>query len=146
MASIESGLFGNRGRGTFEGKAFDLAKSEEGSGVSFTDASNGLPLGELRGSRLPNTLSLRGVPRYYVRKTGIYEYLLTDTGDRPVLGMNVQNDELITHNHAWMQVMEVEEVDLNIWFLSAAFLYLVKHNLPVDEEKIGWAVVVAGVG
>ena len=144
IASIESGLFARRGRGTFEEKSFHLAKDDTNGVVSFTDASTGLPLGELRGSRLPNTLSVGGVPRYFIGKTDTYEYLLTEIGGRPVLGLSVQKNELITHNYAWMHVRELADIDLNIWFLSAVFMFLVKHNLPVDQEKIEWAMVMSG--
>lgn len=144
VASIESGLFARRGRGTYGGREFKLSKTGTEDDVLFVDAGNGLTLGHLTGSRLPNILSEHGRPRYFMGKMGTYDYELRDMGGRPLLSIHVQSNELLTHNHAIMRVLNVNDGDMDIWFLGAALMFLVKHNLPIDSEKIEWAATWTG--
>ncbi|MEI6797153.1 MAG: hypothetical protein WCK39_09850 [Methanomassiliicoccales archaeon] len=136
IASIQSSIFGRRGKGNYGDRSFTISKAGFKDPLVFRDDGNGLPLAELSRLAFPCQVSKGGILRYQMMKTGTFDYALRDMTGRMVLSIHVDKHSLLTYNFAGMQVREANKDDLDLFFLSAVFMFVVKHHLPFDWDAL----------
>jgi hypothetical protein len=136
-ASISSGIFGRRGGGTYEGRRFVLRREGFG-GVVFEDGS-GLPLLRLSGLRMPVAIRVGSEEGFGIWKSGTFDYFLGDNRGRTIATIHIDKNAILTYKFASMEMLIPASDVKDFWLIAAAFMYVVKHNLPIDPDGFAFA-------
>jgi hypothetical protein len=136
VASVSSGVFGRNAHGTYDGRSFSVQKN--GHKAVFLDR-NGLPLLQTSGLRLPVRIKRGGEDIYGIWKSG-FDYYLSDTRGRNLLNIHIDKNAILTYDFAGMTILVPPEDIPDFWLTASAFMYVVKHNLPVDPDSFGLLV------
>jgi hypothetical protein len=136
VASVSSGVFGQRGGGTYDGRRFSLRR--DGSHEVIFKGTNGQPLLRASGLRMPVTISVGEEERYGIWRSGTFDYVLSEKG-RDIATIHIDKNAILTYKFASMTMLVPAAEVEDFWLIATVFMYVVKHNLPIDPDGFGFA-------